>query len=268
MSRCNPSREGEMMYCSNCGKKLNKDDFFCANCGTPVLRQGLFDDNNDQSKDSFDETRLFSSEELGKILQEDEKKTAEKKQPRVTAPKVTPPPREIVEEKVNPLSAVEEAAEEVGVSSQSEAPSATEEARAAQSAVLSFGSRFKAKLNDKKLEKAQAKQRKQEEKAQQAEMERLQQEAAESAQQEAEALSYADASDEVAVESYDEVLYDDNEEAVKPVKPLSAKAIVLPVVVFGIIIGLVIGLIVTQPWAGDETDTNTGVIVTTVEEVE
>ena len=50
------------MYCSNCGKKLSPDDYFCSNCGTPVLRQGLFDDDDsDAHEDAFEETRLFNS---------------------------------------------------------------------------------------------------------------------------------------------------------------------------------------------------------------
>ena len=58
-----------MMYCSNCGKKLSEDDFFCSNCGTPVLRQNLFNDNDDEAnEDAFEETRLFTAEELGQFL--------------------------------------------------------------------------------------------------------------------------------------------------------------------------------------------------------
>ena len=61
------------MYCSNCGKKLSPDDYFCSNCGTPVLRQGLFDDDNsDAHEDAFEETRLFTAEELGQYLNDDE----------------------------------------------------------------------------------------------------------------------------------------------------------------------------------------------------
>lgn len=61
------------MYCSNCGKKLSPDDYFCSNCGTPVLRQGLFDDDDsDAHEDAFEETRLFTAEELGQYLNDDE----------------------------------------------------------------------------------------------------------------------------------------------------------------------------------------------------
>lgn len=65
------------MYCSNCGKKLSEDDFFCSNCGTPVLRQNLFNDKDDESnEDAFEETRLFTAEELGQFLNDQPEDTA------------------------------------------------------------------------------------------------------------------------------------------------------------------------------------------------
>lgn len=256
-----------MMYCSNCGKKLNADDFFCSNCGTPVLRQGLFDDNSEGSKDSFDETRLFSPEELGKLLEEDAQKTEkkDKKKPKVSAPKQSVVEPEPVEYK----AAIQESLSEEIEAPQNDSAAKTAGASASAGA---FAQRFKAKITEQKLAKAEQKQQKMAEKAQKMEEERLKKEAAAAAAVQEAVQVHADVYEEPAVDDYEEVIYDEGDDELieKPVKPLSFKMVALPVIVFGIIIGLVLGLIVTQPWANDEAadTTNTGVIVSQVDTVE
>lgn len=222
------------MYCSNCGKKLSPDDYFCSNCGTPVLRQGLFDDD-DTNDDAFEETRLFTAEELGKYLNDDETLARERESAEISSDEV--PAAALEDEKT--------VKKEKSVTSGAAAKAAV--AGVASTAGM-FADKFKGKLatmKDKQKEKKEAhsKQIVTEEKS----------------IAQAQADNVAQAPDESSMTKSTNTKAQDAE-------PVSAKKIVLPVIVLGLIIGLVIGLVLIQPWSGgDDTTTDeattTGIIM-------
>lgn len=214
------------MYCSNCGKKLSPDDYFCSNCGTPVLRQGLFDDDDsDAHEDAFEETRLFTAEELGQYLNDDEELAkAHEAQSQAAHAQAQP------------------AAEPEKATASQPADKAVASAKVAAAEMVgaagAFAGKFKAGLGAMKAKQAEKKQA---------------QEAAR-AEKAAQQTSY-EAPEEDPVSAY----IAEEEVAQKKVsrqsdEPVSMKKIVLPVIVLGLIIGLVIGLVVTQPWSSGADD--------------
>ena len=220
------------MYCSNCGKKLSEDDFFCSNCGTPVLRQNLFNDSNDDDagNDAFEETRLFTAEELGQFLDDQPEEVASiveepyqsnqayqyqqpvqepvyREQPVYTEePVYTEPPV------VNSEMAVDTAQEtpvKKGVDAKEMMSGAIGSANA-------FMGKFKARHEDKKAKKAEKKQ-----------------------------AAAAEENVTVTEATIEEAPADG---------PTPLKKIILPVIVLGLVIGLVFGLIIVQPWNNDSEE--------------
>lgn len=210
------------MYCSNCGKKLSPDDYFCSNCGTPVLRQGLFDDTDaNNHEDAFEETRLFTAEELGKYLNEDEESLD----------------KDVIQQ---PVSADREAAQEMpkrAASSEKMADKGAEAKAAAaemMGAASAFAGKFKGKFGDFKAKQAEKKHAREE---------------ARQAKASAEANARETAPQQMA--------QDDDDYLIEPVSveqdtSVSAKKVILPVIVLGLIIGLVIGLVLIQPWQNSD----------------
>ncbi|MDO4281373.1 MAG: zinc-ribbon domain-containing protein [Peptococcaceae bacterium] len=234
------------MYCSNCGKKLSEGDYFCPNCGTPVSRQGLFDDdqNNATNDDAMEETRVFSAQDLEQFLKEDEEAAAafEEKErlakaarqkdkqhaPKVSAEKV--PDKE-------PSAKIEEDVkkEEVTASPKKSIDIGAKVGGAAAAAGV-LGKKWKDKLGDAKVKRDEKKQEKVAEKA------KKKVAAAEKKQ--------------AAAQAVPETAEDD-------VKPVSFAKVAIPVVIFGVIIGLVFGLVLIQPWKSseDNADAEGGVII-------
>lgn len=209
------------MYCSNCGKKLSPDDYFCSNCGTPVLRQGLFDDDDsDAHEDAFEETRLFTAEELGQYLNDDEELA---KAHEVQA--------DTYAQQSTPVAAPETPAE------QPAADKAVASAKVAAAEMIgaagAFAGKFKGKLGAMKAKQAEKKQAQEAARAEKAAQQPDYEEPAPVATSYAEEEDVADTND----------------------APVSLKKIILPVIVLGLIIGLVIGLVVTQPWSSGSDDT-------------
>ena len=221
-----------MMYCSNCGKKLSEDDFFCSNCGTPVLRQNLFNDNDDEAnEDAFEETRLFTAEELGQFLNDQpEEASSEPEEVYQAAPQSMNQyqaplqqdyqdyQQDYIEE---PFVAQEVVAEEPQSTAKKGVDAKVMVSGALGSANAAMG-KFKARCQAAKAKKAEKKQLQNEE--------------------------------TVATV---EVTAEDNADA-----PIPLKKIILPVIVLGLIIGLVFGLILVQPWSNDNNDeTATGTVM-------
>lgn len=221
--------EGEKMYCSNCGKKLSPEDYFCSNCGTPVLRQGLFDDTDgDAHDDAFEETRLFTAEELGQYLNDydDDHQTAEKVEQPIAS--------------MQPAPHVDEQKASVKNDISDKSAAAKVAAAEVMDAANVFAGKFKGKLSDIKAKQAEKKQAQAEARAAKAAEEKI------------------TPSAEVVVESADRTVptAEKQEKAVSE-EPLSVKKVILPVIVLGLIIGLVIGLVLIQPWSNGGNDTNT-----------
>ncbi len=219
------------MYCSNCGKKLSPDDFFCSNCGTPVLRQGLFDDDNTH-EDAFEETRLFTAEELGKFLSEDDAMAQNNAE---------------VSSKQPAEAAYQAVQEEPQITSQAAASESTTQEKVAKSSAAAkaaavgvasaFAGKFKSKLGDMKAKQAEKKQAQAEAKANAAQV-----------------VSNQEAEPEMAAQPLTEepvVASEKNDGSV------SIKKVILPVIVLGVIIGLVIGLVLIQPWKSSEGESTT-----------
>lgn len=222
------------MYCSNCGKKLSPDDFFCSNCGTPVLRQGLFDDDN-AHEDAFDETRLFTAEELGKFLSEDEALV----QDDANTPSQQPAEAAFQAAQEAPkATAQQQAAMANGsVTQEKIAKSGAAAKAAAVGAASAFAGKFKSKLGDMKAKQAEKKQT-------QAETQ----------------TGAAQAAPNMAVEPdvYAEpVIEEPIVASEKSDGPVSIKKVILPVIVLGVIIGLVIGLVLIQPWKSSDGEQTT-----------
>ena len=214
--------EGEKMYCSNCGKKLSPEDYFCSNCGTPVLRQGLFDDTDgDAHDDAFEETRLFTAEELGQYLNDydDDHQTAEKVEQPIAS--------------MQPAPHVDEQKASVKNDISDKSAAAKVAAAEMMDAANVFAGKFKGKLSDIKAKQAEAR-------------------AAKAAEEK------ITPSAEVVVESADRTASTaEKQEKTVSEEPLSVKKVILPVIVLGLIIGLVIGLVLIQPWSNGGNDTNT-----------
>lgn len=214
------------MYCSNCGKKLSPEDYFCSNCGTPVLRQGLFDDNDtDAHEDAFEETRLFTAEELGKYLNDiEDEEPVQAAQPeesiqqsRVQSAQTAAPTEHAAQTSDKGAAAKAAAAEMVGAAS-------------------AMAGKFKGKLSTLKAKQAEKKQ----------------------AQNEARAAKAVAAEEAARYEAPEEESYSPEVVSESSDTPVSMKKIILPVVVLGLIIGLVIGLVLIQPWSsGGDTGTAT-----------
>lgn len=223
------------MYCSNCGKKLSPEDYFCSNCGTPVLRQGLFDDTDgDANDDAFEETRLFTAEELGQYLNDyDDDHQAEEK---VEQPVASMQPAPHVDE------------QKASVKNDISDKSAAAKVAAAEmmDAANVFAGKFKGKLSDIKAKQAEKKQ----------------------AQAEARAAKAAEENTTPSAESTASAV--EKQEKTVSEEPLSVKKVILPVIVLGLIIGLVIGLVLIQPWSngGNDTNTNDQTAVSTIMLVE
>lgn len=210
------------MYCSNCGKKLSPEDYFCSNCGTPVLRQGLFDDTDgDAHDDAFEETRLFTAEELGQYLNDydDDHQTAEKVEQPIAS--------------MQPAPHVDEQKASVKNDISDKSAAAKVAAAEMMDAANVFAGKFKGKLSDIKAKQAEAR-------------------AAKAAEEK------ITPSAEVVVESADRTASTaEKQEKTVSEEPLSVKKVILPVIVLGLIIGLVIGLVLIQPWSNGGNDTNT-----------
>lgn len=206
------------MYCSNCGKKLSPEDYFCSNCGTPVLRQGLFDDGDaDAHEDAFEETRLFTAEELGQYLNdvEEELPVVETQRP--------------VAQMNQAVQTGSQKSEDSGTDKNVKAKAAAAEMMGAANAVAG---KFKGKLSELKAKQAEKKQSQIETKVEE------KREPAESI------LTYEnDVNNQEDVAAVDE--------------PVSMKKVVFPVIVLGLIIGLVIGLVLIQPWSSNDETANT-----------
>ena len=206
------------MYCSNCGKKLSPEDYFCSNCGTPVLRQGLFDDGDtDAHEDAFEETRLFTAEELGQYLNdvEEEVPVVETQRP--------------VAQMNQAVQTGSQKSEDSGTDKNVKAKAAAAEMMGAANAVAG---KFKGKLSELKAKQAEKKQSQIETKVEE------KREPAESI------LTYEnDVNNQEDVAAVDE--------------PVSMKKVVFPVIVLGLIIGLVIGLVLIQPWSSNDETANT-----------
>lgn len=218
------------MYCSNCGKKLSPEDYFCSNCGTPVLRQGLFDDGDtDAHEDAFEETRLFTAEELGQYLNdvEEEVPIVQAQQP---AAQMEQEPQ-AGSQKLTEISADKNAKAKVAAAEMMGAANA-------------FAGKFKGKLSDFKAKQAERKQ----------------------SQIEAKAEEKTEPAESVLTYEND---FNGAEEAAAADEPVSMKKVVFPVIVLGLIIGLVIGLVLIQPWSNsDDTATTNQTAVSTAMLVE
>lgn len=213
------------MYCSNCGKKLSPEDYFCSNCGTPVLRQGLFDDTDgDAHDDAFEETRLFTAEELGQYLNDydDDHQTAEKVEQPIAS--------------MQPAPHVDEQKASVKNDISDKSAAAKVAAAEMMDAANVFAGKFKGKLSDIKAKQAEKKQ----------------------AQAEARAAKAVEEKTTPSVESAESAAPAvEKQEKTVSEEPLSVKKVILPVIVLGLIIGLVIGLVLIQPWSNGGNDTNT-----------
>ena len=206
------------MYCSNCGKKLSPEDYFCSNCGTPVLRQGLFDDGDTNAhEDAFEETRLFTAEELGQYLNdvEEEVSVVQTQQP-VAQMEQTP----------------QAGSKNLTESSADKNVKAKVAAAEMMGAANAFAGKFKGKLSDLKAKQAERKQ----------------------SQIEAKTEEKIDPTESLSAYEKD---FNDQDQTVGVDEPVSMKKVVLPVIVLGLIIGLVIGLVLIQPWSNNDDTTTT-----------
>lgn len=220
------------MYCSNCGKKLSEDDFFCSNCGTPVLRQNLFNDKDDESnEDAFEETRLFTAEELGQFLND---------QPEDTAP-VAEDLYQAAPQSMNQYQAPLQQDYQDYQQDYIEEPFLAqdviaEETQMAEKKGVDAKEMVSGALGSANAAMGKLKARRQEAKAKKSEKKKAASE---------EVDSVAEASSEENVDG-----------------PVPLKKIIIPVIILGLIIGLVFGLILVQPWDnGDEADTATGAVM-------
>lgn len=222
-----------MMYCSNCGKKLSEDDFFCSNCGTPVLRQDLFNDKDDESnEDAFEETRLFTAEELGQFLNdqpeeaapvaEDLYQAAPQSMNQYQAP-LQQDYQDYQQDYIEEPFLAQDVVDEEPQSSAKKGVDAKEVVSGALGSANAVMGKFKSRRQEAKAKKAEKKQ---------------------------------SANNEVTTTG-EAVVEEANDDG-----PISLKKIIIPVIVLGLIIGLVFGLILVQPWDnGDEADTATGAVM-------
>lgn len=225
--------EGAKMYCNNCGKKLSKDDFFCSNCGTPVLRQNLFDDQDDDSfADSFEETRLFTAEELGKYLEDvpeenvgvaDYNKGYSDKNVDAYQPAQMAAP--IIDDVKN-----------LGQNASIENISENNLIQKSKKKIGGFGS-FVGSIKER-LQDAEASEASQDD--------AYEEPVYNAPMQEAVQFTESFAEENVAAPQ------PEKQKNKKEKKPSSFKKIVLPVILLGLIIGFVIGLILVQPWNNGE----------------
>lgn len=222
------------MYCSNCGKKLSEDDFFCSNCGTPVLRQNLFNDKDDESnEDAFEETRLFTAEELGQFLNDQPEEAAP-----VAEDLYQAAPQSMNEYQYQaPLQQDYQDYQQDYIEEPFLAQDArVEETQPAEKKGVDAKEMVSGALGSANAAMGKFKARRQEAKAKKSEKKKAVSE---------DANVVAEASSEEATDG-----------------PVPLKKIILPVIVLGLIIGLVFGLILVQPWDnGDEADTATGAVL-------
>ena len=227
------------MYCSNCGKKLSPDDYFCSNCGTPVKRQGLFNDVGDAHEDQFEETRLFTAEELGQYLNDVEEMPVEEYDQAEPEKASQPLTDEIDQAAPNVLSSQDKKVDP--------AKAAGAAMAGAASAAGAFASKFKGKFGEMKARQAQKKQAADAAKA------------AEAVQESEPAFDQV----ELIEEDFSQVVQESPKKKAKGAdlggndETISFKKIALPVIVLGLIIGLVIGLVIIQPWSGGDEEAGT-----------
>ena len=236
------------MYCNNCGKKLSKEDFFCSNCGTPVLRQNLFDDQDeDDFADSFEETRVFTAEELGKYLDdvtEEEKNPIDNNQKfnaqnaEPSSPVQNTPFYGEEEYKLDAVASPENISDNI--------PQNDIKKKVGGFSAFIGGMKERLnKVND------------------QDESQEISSDSISEAQ-----LDQPVYMDEAIDEGSEDISVD---KSPKEKKPSSFKRIVLPVILLGLVIGFVIGLILVQPWDNGEENTDAegnGEVVAAVELLE
>ena len=223
------------MYCSNCGKKLSPDDYFCSNCGTPVTRQGLFNDEDDVHEDQFEETRLFTAEELGQYLNDVEEEP-------VSADLSDHADKDVSE--IGTKAPQDRSSENEPAKKDDAAKAAAAAMAGAASAAGAFAGKFKGKLSEIKAKQAEKKQTAKAVSANDTSSQEM--------------MSEADFEDPQLV-SYPEEKSRPPRKNKKAAKPVSAEAvsfkkIAFPVIVLGLIIGLVIGLVIIQPWSSAENE--------------